>query len=517
MVEPTVTATSLVYRCVCGQQVAFQGLEKTACPNCGRRINPMALDATQTLSFCTALTPASDLTSHPNSDRSGEQLGHFLLESKLGQGGMGAVYRALDKSLRRYVAVKVIRCGNTSGSSTDRVSKLLDEAVAQARVNHPNVVTIYFVGCESDEPFFAMELLPGPTLDAVVRDGPLPFKQVISYSRQVVSALADASRLGIVHGDIKPSNLILTSNKSIKLGDFGLAQTEDSAPSNGLSGTLSYLAPELIDGHSATEQSDMYALGVTLFELTFGRRPHSVQGPTLSAQLLSQRAAEIDFPERWPDGVPVRWRAVLEKLLEKDPSQRYATYEQLDRDLQALTPVGYTRGGLISRGLAYMVDIALQLLVLLPLMVPTMMVEPVEDARLAKPGIPLALYIMLGLLPPLVPLLMAWYEWKGWRTPGRYLFQLRVVDRHGLPLTRRNRMLRGLMRNAPIWIAALFAFPIALGTGPISMFIGFLDELFVLVNMLPVLGPRRLALHDRVTRSHVVLDTRGAQVTSPFP
>ncbi len=208
-------------------------------------------------------------------DRSGEKLGHFRLVSLLGQGGMGVVYRALDESLQRFVAVKVMRCTAADGSSAARVTRLLDEAVAQARLNHPHVVTIYYVGRDSTDPFFAMELLPGPTLDKQLLDGPLPYSQVIRYARQVCSALAQATRLNLVHGDIKPSNLIIASDDTIKLGDFGLAYTDQKA-SSGISGTLSYMAPELADGHAPSAQSDMYALGITLFELTFGRRPYAL-------------------------------------------------------------------------------------------------------------------------------------------------------------------------------------------------------------------------------------------------
>ncbi len=295
--EP-VAAKKSFFRCACGCDVQLVGLRGT-CHECGRAVSLAALDASQTMSFLSTGEKTSDfgVSLQNGHDRSGEKLGHFRLVSLLGQGGMGVVYRALDESLQRFVAVKVMRCTAADGSSAARVTRLLDEAVAQARLNHPHVVTIYYVGRDSTDPFFAMELLPGPTLDKQLLDGPLPYSQVIRYARQVCSALAQATRLNLVHGDIKPSNLIIASDDTIKLGDFGLAYTDQKA-SSGISGTLSYMAPELADGHAPSAQSDMYALGITLFELTFGRRPYALSGQSLTDQLRSHRSAEVEFPEK---------------------------------------------------------------------------------------------------------------------------------------------------------------------------------------------------------------------------
>jgi uncharacterized RDD family membrane protein YckC len=479
------------------------------CHECGRAISLAALDVSQTMSFLSTgeNDSESDFTLHQGSDRSGEKLGHFRLVSQLGKGGMGVVYRALDESLQRYVAVKVMRCTSADGSSTARVTRLLDEAVAQARLNHPHVVTIYFVGHDSTDPFFAMELLPGPTLDKLLLDGPLPYSQVIRYARQVTSALEQATRLNLVHGDIKPSNLIIAGNDTVKLGDFGLAYTDQKA-SSGISGTLSYMAPELADGHAPTAQSDMYALGITLFELTFGRRPYSLSGQTVTDQLLSHRSAEVEFPEKWPAEIPERWREVLERLLAKEPEDRYTSYEALDGYLQAIAPVGVTKAGRLNRALALMVDFFLQIIVIASLALPGIIASQVSArgestmAILARNG-----FGLVSLLAVLVPAGMAWIEWSGWKTPGRYLFQLRVVDVHGLRLTRRKRLLRNLVRNAPMWILAFSIVAITLDMGSISTFLGPVDEILLFINAIPILGPARRTLHDRFFGSHVVLDT----------
>lgn len=411
---------------------------------------------------------------------------------------MGAVYRALDESLQRFVAVKVIRTDDSGSTKGRQVSRLLDEAVAQARLNHPNVVTIYYVGREGEEPFLAMELLPGPTLAQKIAEQPLPYEDVIHYALQVCSALKQASQLGLVHGDLKPSNLILADEKTVKLGDFGLAKTERSEPVEGISGTLNYMAPELSLGQPASQQSDMYSLGVTLFELTFGRRPYAVFGTTLREQLDSKRSVEIEFPERWPNSVPERFRGVLERLLERDPADRYKSYEQLEKALVAHAPVGVTNASLLARAFAFGVDYLVMALFVVPFG---------ALAFLVRQGVIDEVFRSSCMLVLAVPLLASLAEYRGMRTLGRYLFQLRIVDPHGLLLTRQKRWLRSLLRNLPMWVWSLDVVAYAFGLDMAMLLIAPLDELLILADMLPVLGRRRQSLHDRVVGSHIVLDT----------
>ena len=512
--EPEATVSVAVkpsfFRCACGSDVQLFNLRGT-CQECGRAVSLASLDASQTISFVSMGTSGSssseaDALLQQGCDRSGERLGHFRLVSMLGQGGMGVVYRALDESLQRYVAVKVMRCTTAEGSSAVRVTRLLDEAVAQARLNHPHVVTIFYVGRDSNDPFFAMELLPGPTLDKLLLDGPLPYSDVIKYARQVTSALDQATRLNLVHGDIKPSNLIIACGDSVKLGDFGLAQT-DQKSNTGISGTLSYMAPELAEGVAPSAQSDMYALGITLFELTFGRRPYAISGQSLSEQLASHRSAAIEFPEKWPVGIPERWRYVLERLLAKQPGQRYPDYPSLDADLRAIAPVGVTKAGRLNRGFALALDYIVQFLLMVPLVIFFMVAEMSQNSD----SILKYLYEHgLGLLSVfcfVIPAAMTWVEWHGWTTPGRYFFQLRVVDEHGLRLTRRKRLLRSLMRNAPVWAFALAVVSNTLHLNLLQAMTGWLDEILLVVDAIPILGPARRTLHDRLIGSTVVLDT----------
>jgi eukaryotic-like serine/threonine-protein kinase len=497
------------YQCACGRQWQPEAELPESCDACGRQIRDGVPSATMTVSF--AADPEEDVGYHlrDGPDRSGEEIGHFRLLAQMGQGGMGAVYRALDESLQREVAVKVIRTGDETNSLCEQqVTRLLNEAIAQARLNHPNVITIYYVGREDEEPFLAMELLPGPTLAKAISEGPLPYKEVIRFARQVASALELASRMGLVHGDIKPSNLILADDHVVKLSDFGLAHIEQQSVASRISGTLNYLAPEVAAGGDPSPQSDMYSLGVTLFELTFGYRPYNVYGDTIHEQISNSQDVQVAFPEKWPSTIPDRWRHVLERLLARAPQDRYADYEEFDSDLRALAPVGVTTAGLLNRSVALLLDYLVQAVLLLPLILVLQLPQLasiLNRPALAAPWTESLRW--LGLLAPLVPAAFAWMEWRGWRTPGRYLFQLRVADSHGLRLGGRKRVLRSVIRNIVVWFGALTIILMTLGLEEVAVVVNPLDEVILLINTLPVLGPRRRAVHDRLFGSRVVLDT----------
>ncbi len=507
------------YRCTCGTEVVISSQGAERCENCGQLLAVHDLNATQTVSFGSDIDSDTSFLVVNSSDRSGEELGHFRLLSKIGHGGMGAVYRAMDQSLQRLVAVKVMRAaGQGTDGAIQQVQKLLHEAVVQARLNHPNVVTIYYVGRNDEEPFFAMELLAGPTLGSLIRKNHLPFNLVISYAQQVVAALKQASQLGLVHGDIKPGNLILADKDTLKLCDFGSAKTDQCTPGQAISGTLSYMAPELATGTEPSIHSDMYSLGVTLFELTFGRRPFSVTGTTLQEQISSQRIAEIEFPTKWPTKLPERWKDLLTRLLAPEPEERFPDYEAFEAALQELSPMGFTNAGLLSRSMAYAVDLACVGLLMTPFILPGQFEGQIsaQVAAVGQAGAELSEYLIklfgrmgpIGILAPIVPAIATWIDWNGWRTPGRYMFQLRVVDPHGLKLGRRKRVLRGLMRNIPIWVAAFAAAALALQMDLFALMLSPLDEIVLLIDTIPVLGQKRQAMHDRLFGSHVVLDTK---------
>jgi len=511
----TETPKLVTFRCSCGGELKIPENGEGRCELCGRHISLHGLEAALTVSICQELGSGVSFQTEDHSDRSGEELGHFRLISKLGFGGMGSVYRALDESLQRFVAVKVMRGQDEGGqASLKEINRLLDEAVAQARLNHPNIVTIYYVGRKEEEPFLAMELLPGPTLATLVRQGPLAYADIIHYAQQIVAALSHASRMGLVHGDIKPGNLILAGDQVVKLSDFGLAKLKHAQLTEGISGTLSYMAPELTEGATPTDQADMYSLGVTLFEFTFGKRPYALKGETLTEQLNNRESARLDFPAKLPRSVPRPWMDVLQRLMATDPAQRYPDYECLQQDLGRIAPVGVTSAGLLNRSLAWLVDLAWPMLIMIPMILPGMLVDQSSVGGFNLPGWIMKIadqFRLFGLFSPLVPIVITYFEWRGWTTFGHYLFQLRLVDEHGLRLERRRRLVRSLLRNAPIWIFSLTSVLTTLGSPLMATIAAPIDDIIVLLNTVPVLGPRRLALHDRLITSRVVLDTKVVQ------
>ncbi len=384
--------------------------------------------------------------------RIGKTFDHFEIIASLGEGGMGSVYRALDKSLQRYVALKVIRSGEQSAKDTQQLQRLFQEAIAQARVNHPNVVHIYYVGRNEDSPFLAMELVEGETLSDQLADGPLPFVEVVNIAIQVADALRHSVRYDILHGDIKPSNILLAPHGVAKLSDFGLARRLSQAADGevGIAGTPIYMAPESMHPDVTDVRSDMYSLGVTLFETTFGRLPYDFGGGTVADCMEKHKTAAVEFPDPWPIEVPARWRAVLARLLAKSPEDRYQNYDALLLDLRALRPVDVPKAGRVQRALAWLVDLALVNTVLQVLTNPFVGDElrQMLDGRLLVTP----LVLLVGAAAPLLASAVQAY----WGiTPGKKLFQIRVVDRHGLVPSQATLAARMVFQMLPLWAGAL--------------------------------------------------------------
>jgi len=207
----------------------------------------------------------------------------YLIESELGRGGMGIVYRAEDTLLERPVAVKVV---SASGLGTEGRNRLLQEARAAARLNHPNIVAVHDVGVASVpdqvEPtsYIVMELVEGQTL----RDfQPQDMAQIIQVAIAMCDALEAAHQQGIIHRDLKPENVVVTPTDTVKLMDFGLARVygkERLTEEGTFMGTLSYLAPEVILGQEADARSDLYAFGVLLYEISAGKPPFEAENLT---------------------------------------------------------------------------------------------------------------------------------------------------------------------------------------------------------------------------------------------
>jgi tRNA A-37 threonylcarbamoyl transferase component Bud32/uncharacterized RDD family membrane protein YckC len=505
----------LLYRCVCGTEFHVQLEQGGKCPKCHRIVQPEALrtamSATVSISGLEEPCHISHLELHSIDEVQQEQYGHFRLDKKLGNGGMGSVFRALDTSLQRFVAVKVMR---QSGKDLDfRVAAMLREAIAQARLNHPNVVTIYYVGREGEEPFLAMELLPGPTLAEKMRlEGPVSYGDAIRYGIQVASALEHAHQFGIVHGDVKPANLLLTSEQDIKLSDFGLSSLPSNEKPGVVSGTPAYLAPEVLDGTVST-QSDMYALGVTLFELVFGRLPFALHGETVRERLSTHLTATIDFPAEWPNHIPREFATIISKLLAKTPEERYASYQELRTDLRSIQPVSTTTAGFAPRLMGYIIDQLMFLVCLSPFALTILFLSVRDDNNQFKTR---GLYWMIpiiafaSLVVPAVYLLLVY---RGWRSLGRYLFQLRIVEENGLPPRREQLVTREVLRNALAWLGPLVIY-MSLFYEQIGRWPDLILALFLAADAgIILLRKDRKALHDYLCHSKVVLATNRSTPT----
>src|SRR5271156_4878969 len=212
---------------------------------------------------------------------SGTRLGPYEIQSPLGSGGMGEVYRARDSRLNRDVAIKILPA--SFSADPDRLARFAQESRAAAALNHPNILSIYDIGEENGAPYVVSELLEGETLRDRLRDGAIPSRKAIDYARQIASGLAAAHDKGIVHRDLKPENIFITHDGRAKILDFGLAKlaklavaadegatlgatAQDTTPGMVL-GTVGYMSPEQVKGDVADARSDIFALGVILYEM----------------------------------------------------------------------------------------------------------------------------------------------------------------------------------------------------------------------------------------------------------
>jgi serine/threonine protein kinase/tetratricopeptide (TPR) repeat protein len=261
----------------------------------------------------------------------GGRLAHYRIISRLGAGGMGEVYRARDEQLDRDVAVKVLPASSFDDPTAR--ARLVREARAAAALNHPNICTVYEVGEADGQAYIAMELVEGRTLSAMLHAGALPAEHVVHYGRQLADALTHAHERGIVHRDLKSNNVIVTPDRRIKVLDFGLAkravdadmtaavtQIHASLTQAGAAvGTLPYMSPEQLRGERVHISSDIWALGVVLYEMATSVRPFKGNTPfELSAAILS------DEPVHVPAHIRSELQTAIAGCLIKDVRRRYA-------------------------------------------------------------------------------------------------------------------------------------------------------------------------------------------------
>ena len=258
----------------------------------------------------------------------------YRLDDHLARGGMADVYAASDEVLGRRVAVKMLHANYATDEAF--VQRFRREAQAAANLTHPNIVSIYDTGKDGGNYFIVMELIEGRTLRDVLRsEGPLLPRRAAEIASEVAAALAVAARGGLAHRDVKPGNILLTETGSVKVTDFGIARawddSEELTRTGAVIGTATYFSPEQAQGHPADGRSDLYALGVVLFEMLTGRPPFSGETPVSVAYQHVSESATV--PSATNPDVPPELDAIVMRALQKNPAARYQTAEEMRGDL----------------------------------------------------------------------------------------------------------------------------------------------------------------------------------------
>lgn len=272
----------------------------------------------------------------------GETIGHYRVVAKIGEGGMGEVYRAHDEVLQRDVALKLV----SEGAPAEKLSHdhLLREARAASALSHPNICTIHEVGEFRDELYMVMELVEGKTLRELIGSDGLAMETVLRYGVQIAAALAHAHGRNIIHHDLKSANVVVTPQGLVKVLDFGLARRMPKLPADeptlsiaagegagAVSGTLAYMAPEVLRGQAGDQRSDVWSLGTVLHEAASGQLPfRGATGVEVGSAILH------DAPPPLPERIPPGLRAIIQRCLAKEPAQRYQQAAEVQAALEAV-------------------------------------------------------------------------------------------------------------------------------------------------------------------------------------
>lgn len=437
----------------------------------------------------------------------GRMLGHFRIDGLIGRGGMGSVFRAWDMSLLRPVALKVL-----ISDSINARTRFLREARSQAQLRHPNVVPIHYVGEAEGIVFLVMDLVEGESLaDLIRREGRVAPERALDIVDAVANALAAGHAAGLIHRDVKPSNILLERSGRALLADFGLAKditeaeiaADPDAPGSlrivGLTrvgsivGTPAYLAPEQASGGSVDHRADMYALGASLFEALTGAPPFDA--PTPTAIVERQRTEVVRSPRALVADLHPSLEQLVLRLLQRDAVERFSTYEDLRLAIAKARMPAMVKAPPVPRLVAFGIDYFLFTIV----------------GSVILAGI-------LGLGLPIRPI--AWVvavlsaavlEWHlGGASVGKRLMQMRTADRYGLApgfgiilgRTFYKALGPGLLWVEMTLLPSRLMAPVAVTTIVLWM-----------ASFVPALGKGRLALHDRLTRTRVIF----AEAPGPRP
>src|SRR5450631_3102134 len=283
----------------------------------------------------------------------GARLDGYEILGPLGSGGMGEVYRARDSVLKREVAIKVLP--PFVSQDPDRLHRFQQEAQAAAALNHPNILAVFQLGTFEGSPYLVSELLEGDTLRQLLQRGPLAVRKAIDIGVQVAHGLAAAHDKGIVHRDLKPENLFVTKDGRVKILDFGLAKLTQRAPESGdpgptlthqgtdpgmILGTVGYMSPEQVRGHTADSRADIFAFGAILYEMLAGKRAFQrpTSAETMTAILNEDPLGISQIVQNTPPGL----QRVVHRCLEKNPEQRFQSASDMAFALEALSDTGMT-------------------------------------------------------------------------------------------------------------------------------------------------------------------------------
>jgi uncharacterized RDD family membrane protein YckC/predicted Ser/Thr protein kinase len=338
----------------------------------------------------------------------GQKLKHFDVQRLLGRGGMGAVYLGHDTSLDRPVAIKVL--DPEIGVDTETVARFVREARAQAQLGHGNITQIYFIGEDRDVHFFAMEYVEGTPLDALLGRGDrVPWGQTLAYGIEAARGLRAALAKGFIHRDVKPSNLLIAADGTVKIADFGLVKSlkgdAELTRQGVIVGSPLYMAPEQGRAEEVDHRSDMYSLGCTMYHLIAGQPPFDNPSPVAVMSMhVTDRATRLRALV--PD-VPEPVERLVDRMMAKDPKHRFATYDDLIAAMEAALPGRREYTGFWTRGMALGIDLVLC-------------------------GAAIAL-LKLWALPLVFAYFLLMHRLLGF-TAGKWLLGLRVTDRDGKPL-----------------------------------------------------------------------------------
>jgi len=291
----------------------------------------------------------------------GQTLGHYRILEKIGAGGMGEVYRARDERLGRDVAVKVLPPDLVPDESVRK--RLRKEAQALSKLNHPNIEILFELGSKDGAEFLVVEYVPGVTLSDRLAQGPLPEREIARLGVQLANGLGAAHSQGVVHCDLKPSNLRINPDGRLKILDFGIAKslrvtresskydvtTESTAGDQGVAGTLPYMAPEQLRSEPADARSDLYSAGAVLYEMATGQRAfRDGVAPRLTDAILHQAAVP---PRAVNASISPELERIILKCLQKEPENRYQSAAELEVDLRQLATIEVPRSGTAVRRL----------------------------------------------------------------------------------------------------------------------------------------------------------------------